>query len=61
MRRSHGSCRYGAAGAPAPRAVRMTRRDHAARLSKYTYSAGTTNSDTTVENASPPMIARAIG
>ncbi len=44
-----------------PRAVRMTFLPQAARLSKYTYSAGTTSSDTTVEKARPPIIARAIG
>lgn len=42
-------------------AVRMTLRPQAARLSKYMYRAGTTSRDTTVENASPPIMALAIG
>lgn len=42
-------------------ATRITLRPHAASVSKYAYRAGTTSSETTVEKARPPMMARAIG
>lgn len=49
-------------GAALPRfATRITLRPHPASVSKYAYRAGTTSSETTVEKARPPMIARAIG
>jgi len=49
-------------GAAVPRlATRITLRPHAASVSKYAYRAGTTSSETRVEKARPPMIARAIG
>jgi len=43
------------------RAVRMTFRPHADKVSKYAYNAGTTSNDTMVEKARPPIMARAIG
>lgn len=49
-------------GAALPRfATRITLRPHPASVSKYAYRAGTTSSETTVEKARPPMMARAIG